>query len=122
MRKTDEAVEEICAEAALLRAAGERLMRRRDHPHVDPHRLVLADPLQFAAFQKTQQLGLKRQRHLTDLVQKQRAAIRRLNPSRPPLHRAGEGASRMPKKLGLQQRLRNGRAVQRDERAARHAG
>ena len=71
--KTESAIKEVCAEAALLRAASERLMRRRHNPDVYPHRLVLANPLQFAALEKTQQLGLKRQGHLADLIQKQRA-------------------------------------------------
>ncbi len=113
--KDGESIKEIGAEAALLCPASERLMRRRHNANVDAHRLVLAYPLQFPALEKTQQLGLKRQWHLANLIQKQRAAVRRFNSSCPALYGASERAARMAEKLGLQQCLRDGGAVQRNE-------
>src|ERR1700733_1657230 len=96
-----EAIVEIRSKAALLRTTGKRLMRCRHNPDIHPNRLILAHTLQFSTLQKTQQLGLKRQRHLADLVQEQRTAVCRFNPSRPALHRACECAPGVAEKLSL---------------------
>ena len=90
-------------------------MHRRHNADVDPHCLVFTNPLQFPALEKTPQLGLKCQWHLANLIQKQRAAIRRFNTSCPALYGASERAARVAEKLGLRRCLRNGGAVQRDE-------
>ena len=58
----------------------QRLVRRRHHPHIHAQGLVVAHPLQFARLQKAQHLRLQRQRHLADLVQKQRASVRCFDP------------------------------------------
>ena len=41
-----------------------------DDPHIDPHRTVIADPVELPGFQDPQQLDLHGQRHVADLVQK----------------------------------------------------
>ena len=89
--------------------------------HIHLHRLVVAHPLQLAALHKAQQLGLQRQRHLADLVQKQRAAVGGFDAPRAPLHRAGKGAARMAKEFGFKQRFRNRRAIDGNKRLAASA-
>ena len=49
-------VVEIGAETAALRLLRQRLVGRGHDAHVHLHRLVVAHPLQFAAFDKSQQL------------------------------------------------------------------
>jgi hypothetical protein len=68
-------VVEIGAEAARLRVLGQRPVGGGHDAHIHLHGLVVAHPLQFAALDKAQQLGLQAQRHLADLVQKQRASV-----------------------------------------------
>ena len=58
-------------------------------------------------------------RHLGDLVEEQRAAVRQLERARPPRDRAGERALLVAEQLGLEQRVGNRRAVERDERLRR---
>ena len=45
-------------------------------------------------------------RHLGDLVEEERAAVRKLEAAEAPLDRAGEGAFLVTEELALQQRLR----------------
>ncbi len=97
----------------------QRLMCRRNHPHIHAHRLVIAHALQLSALQEAQHLRLQRHRHLADLIQKQRPPMSRFNPSRPRLHRPGKGSACVPKELSLQQCLRNRRTVQHCKRLAR---
>ncbi len=80
--------------------------------------LAAADALDHALLQEAQQLGLQRQRHVADLVEKQRAAVGELELAGRLPHRAGEGALLVAEQLALEQRFRDGRAVDRDERLA----
>ena len=50
--------------------------------------LLLADPLKLAVLQERQELGLRLERHVADLVQEQAAAVGNLEPARSPLMRA----------------------------------
>jgi hypothetical protein len=94
-------------------------MRRRQHAHVHRHRLVAAHRPHHALLQHAQQLDLQRQRHVADLVQQHRAAVRRGDQALPVPLRPRERTLHMPEQLGLQQRLGDGRAVDRDKRLAR---
>ena len=80
-----------------------------------------ADPLELALLQDAQQLGLHGRRQLADLVEEQRAAVAPARSGRGcwPVG-PGEGAPLVAEQLALEQRLRQGRAVDRDE-AARSA-
>ena len=51
---------------------------RGDHADVDRAGALLADALELALLQHAQQLGLQLERHLADLVEKQRAAVGQL--------------------------------------------
>src|SRR5262249_59613699 len=63
-----------------------------------------------------QQFALCSDRHLGDLMEKDRAAIGEFKTSRPPLERAGKGTFLMPKDLAFHQRFRNGRTIDGYER------
>ena len=78
-----------------------------------------ADPLESPFFQRAEDLGLKRQRQLADLVEKQRAAMRELEFPGLAIGRAGERAFLVAKELGLEQVLRNRGTVDGDKRPFR---
>jgi hypothetical protein len=80
-------------------------------------RLRAAHPLELALLQDAQELGLRFQRKLADLVEKQRAAIRDFEPAAPLLRRAGEGAFFVTEELALDEVTRNRCAVDLDQRA-----
>src|SRR5690606_28139900 len=61
---------------------------------------------------------LTRERQVGDLVEEQRAAVRRLEPALPAAERARERAALVSEELRLDERLREGRAVDRHEREA----
>ncbi len=63
-------------------------------------------------------MDCRRQRHLADLVQKQRSPVGGLDAPGAALHRAGKCAARVPEEFGFQQRLGNGRAIDGDKRLA----
>ncbi len=114
--KDDDAMIEIAPEAARLDQLLEIAMRGHHHAHVHGGGLVRADALHLALFKHAQQLGLHGERHVANLIEKERAAMRLLELARVPLRRAGEGALLVAEKLALNQLGGNGRAVERDER------
>ena len=77
-----------------------------------------AEAAEAALLQHAQQLDLRRRRHLADLVEEQRAAVRQLEAALPPIGRAGEGALLVAEDFALEQRLGNRGAVDGDERKA----
>ncbi len=81
-------------------------MRGGHDAHIHLYGFVIAHSLQFTALDKAQQLGLQRQRHLANLVQKERASVGSLDPSDTPLHRAGKSSAGVAEKLGFEQTLR----------------
>src|SRR5207302_238774 len=76
-----------------------------------------ADALDLAALERAQQLGLEVDRELADLVEKQRAARRRLERTLARDHRAGERALVVTEQLALEELRRDRAAVDHDERA-----
>src|SRR5207244_62512 len=84
----------------------------------DTLRLQRPDPLHFAVLESAQQLRLDRQRQLADFVEKQGAAVRRLEHPGLGLDRTGERAADMAEQLALEQRVDDRRTVDRDERLA----
>ena len=62
-------------------------------------------------FQHTQQLGLRGDRHLANLVQQQRSFLRQFETTRPTLHRAGESTFFVPEDFAFNQGFRNRGAV-----------
>ena len=76
----------------------------------------LADPPDFALLQKAQQFGLKIERHLTDLVEKESPPFREFDQSLLTPLGIGEGALLVAEELAFQEILRQRRAVDLHER------
>jgi hypothetical protein len=74
-----EAVVEVLAERALLDLLLEVAVRRRDHADVDALGLGVAHLGDHALLQRAQELHLQRDGQLADLVEEERALVRRWN-------------------------------------------
>ena len=82
----------------------------------DLDRLVAADALEALVLQDAQHLGLQGRRHVADLVEKERAAVALLELADAAAVGPGEGALLVAEQFALQQRLRDGGAVDGQER------
>ena len=111
-----QAEQQVVAEAALGHRALEVAVARGDQADVDLDRLAAADAVDLALLDRAQQLGLQARVHLADLVEQQRAAVRLLELADAPRDRTGEGAPLVAEQLRFQQVLRDGGAVDGDER------
>src|SRR5262249_45930145 len=67
-------------------------VRGGDEAHVDRARAEAAHAHDLSVLEDAQQLRLREERHLSDLVEHERAAVRALEEAGLRLHRAGEGA------------------------------
>src|SRR5208283_5829163 len=85
-----EAVIKVLAEALLLDQLLEMLIGRRYDARIDLDRLRTADALERTLLQETQQLRLNHRRQVPNLVEQNRPALRRFEPSRLVLDRAGK--------------------------------
>ena len=112
-----QAVEQIEAELAGGDELVEIAVRRSDDAHIDIDRAVAAHALDLPLLERSQNLGLHRERHIADLVEKERAAVRGLEPAAPGPDGPGKSAPFMAEQLGLQQPLRNGGAIDGDQRS-----
>jgi hypothetical protein len=83
---------EVLSEESLLNAFLDVSISRGDHAHVHLKRTGAADVLECLVLQKTQQGGLSLQRQVSDLVEKQSAAIGNLDLSLLLRRGAGERA------------------------------
>ena len=72
---------------------------------------LAANALQLAFLQHAQQLRLHRQRHVADLVEEQRPAVRLLELAEMTRGRAGERALLVPEQLATRSAPRDGGAV-----------
>ena len=90
-----------------------------DDAHVHAPRVARADRHDLAVLEHAQQLRLERRRHVADLVEEQRAAVRQLEPSLAIGGRAGERAAHVAEEHRLGQLAGDGDAVHRDERRLR---
>ena len=79
---------------------------------------VAPEPAHRAVLQDLEQLGLEHLAQESDLVEEERAPVRGLEQTGLRLARLGEGAALVAEQLGLEQRLRDRRAVDVDERPA----
>ena len=109
---------EILAEVALLDLLFEVLVRRRDHAHVDVHRLRRSQPLDLALLQHAQHLGLRLQAHVADFVEEDGAAIRLLELAHLPLGGARERSLFVAEQLRLDEVFGNRGAVDLHEALA----
>ena len=111
-----QAIQQVGLELARLGHRGQVRVGRTDQAHIDLHRLARADPLEAAVFDHAQNFLLHRHRHLANFVEKERAAIRRLEAANPTTGRPGERADLVAEQFALQDRGREGGAVQLDQR------
>src|SRR5690349_19138028 len=72
--------------------------------------------------QDAQQLHLRREGHVTDFVEQDRAALGRLEDAWPIEHRPGKRAARVSEQLAFDQGIGEGAAVDGDERTLRARG
>ena len=108
-------VEQIFAERALGHHLLQIAVGGGNDAHVDLGRVRVADALELALLQHAQQLHLHARAHRPDFVEEQRALVRLLEPSLPRADGAGKRAAHVAEQLGLEQRLGNRAAVERDE-------
>jgi hypothetical protein len=80
-----------------------------------------ADALDLAGLDRAQELGLRLEREVADLVEEERAGVGELELALLRLHRAGERALLVAEELALDQVLRDRGAVELDERTLRAA-
>ena len=111
-----ETVEKIGTKLAPRRLGLQILVRRRDDPHIDPHRTRRADPRDFPILDRAQEPFLRAHRQCAQFVEEQRALVRFLEAAGPLASRAGKGAGFVPEQFGFDQRFGQSRAVHRHQR------
>src|SRR5712672_2069040 len=73
--KDIEPIEQVAAKLPGGDGLSQVAVGRRDHPHVDPDRLVAADALEFPFLQYAQQGHLRLLRQVADLVEEDGSAL-----------------------------------------------
>ena len=114
-REDGEAVEQIFAEGAGVDRRVDVAMGGGDDPHVHADLAAAADPLHGALLEHAQQLHLHLGGHVTDLVEKEGAAIGLLEPALVLGMGAGERAFLVTEQDGFQQIPGDRPAIDRDE-------
>src|SRR5438045_4901040 len=110
------AVDEYGSKQTARNELGQRAVGRRDDPRIEAARAMSANTLDRHLLDRPQQLRLRGERQVRDLVQEQRAALGMLELSEPPAH-TGCRPFLDAEQLGLEQRLDERRAVDGDERS-----
>src|SRR5205085_2529568 len=116
-RKDRQTIEQIATKTSLLDRALKVNVRRSDHTHINLQNFIAADARKLAVLQHAQQTHLRRQTHLADLIEKERAAVRLFKSAAPTLACVRERALLVPEEFGFKQRLRDRAAVEFDVRA-----
>src|SRR3989475_1582021 len=91
-------------------------MRGRQDPDVHRNLFVAADTLNVFFLEHPQQVDLRTQAQVADFIEEDGSVIRLLKAADAASVRPGERATLMPKQFTLQQRLRDGCAIDSDER------
>src|SRR5829696_2970356 len=117
-REDVEAVVEVLAEATLFDEVEEALVGGRDQADVDAHGFLAADRIDLTLLDGAQELDLRIERQLADLVEKESAAARLDEFAEMPLGGPREGALLVPEQGRLDQVFGDGAAVDRHERLA----
>src|SRR5690606_15169169 len=113
----EQPVVEVLAERSLGHHLEDVLVRGRDHAAVEPDGLGAADAGDLAVLERAQQLGLEPEVELADLVEEDGPAVGLLELADVAAVRTGERALLVAEELALHELLRDGRAVDDDERA-----
>jgi hypothetical protein len=114
-----QAIVEVLSESALPDGAGQIHVGRGEDTDVDLDRAVAAHRLEATLLQDPEQLRLKLDGQLADLVEQERASVGHLEAARAIAVRSREGALDVTEELALQQAGGDGRAVDRRERLVR---
>jgi hypothetical protein len=110
---------EVLAETAGTHRGHEVRIRRADQPRVERLLRRASKPANRFLLDDREELGLETFRQHTDLVEKQDPAVRSLEQARLGVPGIGERAALVPEQLGLEHGLRDRRAVEVHEWAAR---
>src|SRR6516165_6544598 len=117
-RRYIDAVVQVLPKQALPNQLPQIVVGRGDDPDIGADRYAAADGRELALLKHAQEPGLGVDRHVADLVEKQRAALRLLEPPHASRGSPGERAFLMAEQLALDQLARNRGHVDSDERAA----
>ena len=112
-----DAVVKVFAEIALPDLLAQVLVRGGDDAYVDLDVLVAAYAADPVFLKRPQHLGLRRQRHVADLVHEQRAAVGLFELAPSLLDGRGEGAAFVAEEFAFDQFRGDRRAVDLDERS-----
>ena len=94
---------EIAPESILLDQPCQVPMGRRDQPDIHPTVLYISEAPEASFFEDLEQLGLHRKVHVSDLVEKQRAAVRDFQQSDLARDRSGERPFFVTEEFGLEE-------------------
>ena len=111
-----EAEQQVLAEARLVGELLGREVGRRNHADVNGDRLVCPHWNDLPLLQRGQELGLKVERQVADLVEEEGAVVSGLEPADALAGSAGERALGVAAQLGLEQGLAGRAAVDGDQR------
>ncbi len=92
-------------------------VRRGDDAHVDRVARSGTDGPDLSLLQDAKQSHLRLRRHVADLVEEEDSAVRGVEQARMPSVRARKGTTLVAEQLALDERVGDGAAVDRDERA-----
>ena len=95
--------------------SGQVFVRGADHAHIHAHGLRTAQAFKALLLQHAQQLGLRFEVHIADLVQKQRAPVREFKLALTPCGGTGERASFVTEHFALDQLGRQCGGIDRDK-------
>src|SRR5262249_12362286 len=111
-----ESVIQVGPEFSLRRPGFQIAVGRRDQPHICADGLIATDALERLLMEHTQQLRLQGQRHVSDFVKKDRAAVALLELADTAPVGAGKRTFLVSEQFALQKVFRDCRAVKRQER------
>src|SRR5580700_3179053 len=112
-RKHIQAIVQVHPESSFRCHVLKMLIRRRDDPRIDSSGMRASEPFELLLLDRAEELGLQFDWQIADFVEKQRAAVGRLEAAHAGCHSAGKRASLIPEHLALEQRSGNRRAVDR---------
>src|SRR6185436_13352997 len=110
-----DSVKEILAKSSLAHCSLQLRVSRRDHTNIDVQRLAVSNRMNLALLKEPEKLWLKRERQITNLIQKQSPVLGSANYAFAVCDRARERAFSESKKLTLYHVVGRGRAIERQE-------
>ena len=117
-----QAVIQVGAKAALVGAAAQVFLAGGDDADIQGDQLVAAEAFDYPLLQQAQQLDLYLQAHAFDFIEKQGAAVGKLELADAAFLRAGKGAGLVAEQLAFHHRLGQGAGIDGDEGAVAAAG